>query len=150
MKENEFDLIHLTIKSRLNKQVKELKKLYQATVGGHGAINFHSKCDNIHNTLVLYKSPGYRRFGGFTSSQWKSTEEGQFQDDSNAFLFSLDKKKFILIKTIKMLFIIIKTVDQFLVVHITKLDSIFRKNVFDRYDIHIGERVIQQKNLYIY
>ena len=30
MKENEFDMIHLAIKSRLNKEVKELKKLYQA------------------------------------------------------------------------------------------------------------------------
>ena len=50
MKENEFDLIHLAIKSRLNKEVKELKKLYQATIDGDGAINFHSRCDNIPNT----------------------------------------------------------------------------------------------------
>ena len=47
MKENEFDYIHLAIKSRLNKEVKELKKLYQATIDGDGAINFHSRCDNI-------------------------------------------------------------------------------------------------------
>ena len=92
MKENEFDLIHLAIKSRLNKEVKELKKLYQATIDGDGAINFHSRCDNIPNTLVLIKSAGNRRFGGFTSVQWTS-QGGEYKDDPNAFLFSLDKQK---------------------------------------------------------
>ena len=91
MKENEFDLIHLAIKSRLNKEVKELKKLYQATIDGDGAINFHSRCDNIPNTLVLIKSAGNRRFGGFTTAQWSSSSE--YKDDPNAFLFSLDKQK---------------------------------------------------------
>ena len=93
MKENEFDLIHLAIKSRLNKEVKELKKLYQATIDGDGAINFHSRCDNIPNTLVLIKSAGNRRFGGFTSVQWSSSTSGEYKDDPNAFLFSLDKQK---------------------------------------------------------
>ena len=93
MKENEFDLIHLAIKSRLNKEVKELKKLYQATIDGDGAINFHSRCDNIPNTLVLIKSAGNRRFGGFTSVQWTSPTSAEFKDDPNAFLFSLDKQK---------------------------------------------------------
>ena len=93
MKENEFDLIHLAIKSRLNKEVKELKKLYQATIDGDGALNFHSRCDNIPNTLVLIKSAGNRRFGGFTSAQWSSASSGEWKDDPNAFLFSLDKQK---------------------------------------------------------
>ena len=93
MKDNEFDLIHLAIKSRLNKEVKELKKLYQASIDGDGAINFHSRCDNIPNTLVLIKSEGNRRFGGFTTSQWSSPSNGEWKDDPNAFLFSLDKQK---------------------------------------------------------
>ena len=93
MKENEFDLIHLAIKSRLNKEVKELKKLYQATIDGDGGLNFHSRCDNIPNTLVLIKSAGNRRFGGFTSAQWSSPSSGEYKDDPNAFLFSLDKQK---------------------------------------------------------
>jgi hypothetical protein len=93
MKENEFEMIHLAIKSRINKEIKELKKLYQATIDGDGAINFHSRCDNIPNTLVLIKSAGNRRFGGFTSAQWSSPSSGEYKDDLNAFLFSLDKKK---------------------------------------------------------
>ena len=93
MKENEFDLIHLAIKSRLNKEVKELKKLYQATIDGDGAINFHSRCDNIPNTLVLIQSAGNRRFGGFTTAQWSSPSSNEYKDDPYAFLFSLDKQK---------------------------------------------------------
>ena len=93
MKENEFNLIHLAIKSRLNKEVKELKKLYQATIDGDDSINFHTKCDNIPNTLVLIKSAGNRRFGGFTSVQWSSPSSYEFKDDPNSFVFSLDKQK---------------------------------------------------------
>ena len=93
MKENEFDLINSAIKSRLNKEVKELKKLYQSTINGDGAINFHSKCDYIPNTLVLIKSAGNRRFGGFTTQIWESPSSYQYKDDKNAFLFSLDKQK---------------------------------------------------------
>ena len=93
MNENEFDMVHLAIKSRMNKEVKELKKLYQASIDGDGAINFHSRCDSIPNTLVLIKSAGNRRFGGFTSVQWSSPSSSEWKDDPNAFLFSLDKNK---------------------------------------------------------
>ena len=93
MNENEFDMVHLAIKSRMNKEVKELKKLYQATIDGDGAINFHSRCDGIPNTLVLIKSAGNRRFGGFTSIEWSSHSSGEYNDDPNAFLVSLDKHK---------------------------------------------------------
>ena len=93
MKENEFKLINDAIKSRLNKEIKELKKLYQASIDGDGAMNFHSKCDNIPNTLVVIESAGNRRFGGFTTQFWESHSLGKYKDDKNAFLFSLDKQK---------------------------------------------------------
>jgi len=92
MKENEFEFIHLAIKSRMDKEVKELKKLYQATIDGDWPLKFHLKCDNIPNTLVIIKSAGNRRFGGFTSQTWQSDSNGAFKDDKNAFLFSLDKQ----------------------------------------------------------
>ena len=135
MKENEFDLIHLAIKSRLNKEVKELKKLYQATIDGDGAINFHSRCDNIPNTLVLIKSAGNRRFGGFTSVQWTSPTSGEYKDDPNAFLFSLDKQK----------------------IYSYKKDgnAIYNRkdygpNFGNGYTIWIGQHGIQEKHLYTY
>ena len=135
MKENEFDLIHLAIKSRLNKEVKELKKLYQATIDGDGAINFHSRCDNIPNTLVLIKSAGNRRFGGFTSVQWTSSTSYEYKDDPNAFLFSLDKQKIYSYKNDKK------------AIHCYKdCGPAFGST----YDIYIGQHGIQEKHLYTY
>ena len=91
MKNEEFDMIKNAIENRINKKVKEVRKLYQATIDGSEANNFHSKCDNIPNTLTIIKSAGNRRFGGFTSNTWESTLI--YKDDKNAFLFSLDKNK---------------------------------------------------------
>ena len=88
MKEDEFNFINQALISRFNKEVKELKKLYQATVNGDSANIFHSYCGYAPNQLVIIKSAGNRRFGGFTTKKWNSG--GQF--DKSAFLFSLDKK----------------------------------------------------------
>ena len=71
MKENEKAMIYKEIENKMNKRIKEIKKLYQATIDGGDSIYFHSKCDNIPNTLVLVKSEGNRRFGGFTPISWK-------------------------------------------------------------------------------
>ena len=85
-------------KKKINKRIKRIKKLYQATVDGGDTINFHNKCDNIPNTLVLIKSEGHRRFGGFTPIPWKS--EGGYKKDPEmkTFLFSLDNKKIYYLK----------------------------------------------------
>ena len=93
MKEGEINFINQTLKFRINKEVKEIKKLYQATVDGDSSYNFHSKCDGIPNTLVIIKSSGNRRFGGFTTKKWISSDNYNYDYDKNSFLFSLDKKK---------------------------------------------------------
>ena len=93
MEENEFPLIHLGIQTRYNQKVKELKKLFQASIDGYTAKDFHLRCDNIPNILVLVKTVGNRRFGGFTSSYWSSPDEGIWNFEPKTFLFSLDKKK---------------------------------------------------------
>jgi len=99
LKENEFDIIKSAIKYRMNKDVKKLKKLYQATVDGESSSNFHSKCDGIPNTITFIKSAGKRRFGGFNSQCWDCSS--QYKDDINCFLFSLDKQKIYPIKNDK-------------------------------------------------
>ena len=101
MKEGEFDMIKSAIKSRMNMEIKGLKKLYQATIDGENAVNFHKKCDKIPNTLIIIKTNGNRRFGGFTSEVWESDIEGKQKEDKNAFLFSLDKQKIYPIKNYK-------------------------------------------------
>ena len=93
MKENDYNFITSVIKFRINKEIKEIKKLYQATVHGDSAKNFHMKCDDIPNTLVVIKSAGYKRFGGFTTKKWSSPDNYEGECDKNAFLFSLDKQK---------------------------------------------------------
>ena len=90
---NEFNFIYNTIKYKLKKEIKEVKKLYQATIDGDDLKYFHSRCDNIPNTLTIIKSAGNRRFGGFTTQVWESPKDGFYKDDKNAFLFSIDKQK---------------------------------------------------------
>ena len=98
MNYDERIMIFTEIESKMNKKIKEIKKLYQATIDGGDPINFHSKCDNIENTLVLIKSVGFKKFGGFTPIPWKSN--GSYKDDpsSNSFIFSLDKQKIYSVK----------------------------------------------------
>ena len=93
MCENESDMINSAIEDRMNKKIKDIKKLYQASFDGGDPINFHNKCDNIPNTLVLIKTKANRRFGGFTSAKWESFSPWVYKEDKKAFLFSLDKKR---------------------------------------------------------
>ena len=95
MKYDEKDIIYKEIENKMNKKIKELKKIYQATIDAGEPINFHSKCDNIPNTLVLIKSENNRRFGGFTPIPWKSEEKEIWLNDKDdkTFVFSLDNKK---------------------------------------------------------
>ena len=74
MEEDDKKMIYLEIENKMNKKIKEIKKLYQATKDGGDSKIFHLKCDNIPNTLVLIKSQGQKRFGGFTPIPWKSEE----------------------------------------------------------------------------
>ena len=95
MKEDEEKMIFSEIEAKMSKKIEKIKKLYQATVDGGDSEIFHKKCDNIPNTLVLIKSQGLRRLGGFTSIPWKSEKKNSFVNDleRKTFVFSLDKKK---------------------------------------------------------
>ena len=95
MSKYEKQMIFSEIEMKNNKKIKGLKKLYQATIDGGDSINFHLKCDYIPNTLVLIKSEGNRRFGGFTPIPWKSEDEYKLKLDleEKTFVFSLDNKK---------------------------------------------------------
>ena len=95
MKADEMRMIFSTIEKKMNKKIKKIKKLYQATIDGGDPINFHSKCDNIGNTLVIIKSEGFRRFGGFTPIPWKSNIIKNYISDHSlkTFVFSLDNQK---------------------------------------------------------
>ena len=98
MADDEKSSLLKEIEKKTNKKIKQLNKIYQATIDGGKPINFHNKCDNIPNTLVVIKSEENKRFGGFTSIPWKS--EGNYIDDNEAktFIFSLDSEQISLLK----------------------------------------------------
>ena len=62
IKGDEKNFIFREIENKMNKKIKEIKKLYQASKDGGDPKIFHLKCDNIPNTLVLIKSEDNKRF----------------------------------------------------------------------------------------
>jgi len=99
MKRDENNMIFSEIQNKMNKPIKEIKKLYQATIDGGEPLNFHKRCNNIPNTLVLIKSEGNRRFGGFTPIPWKSYFSKPEDIQNKTFIFSLDNKKIYYLKS---------------------------------------------------
>ena len=98
LKEDEKSLIFSSIENILKKEIKTIKRLYKASIDGGEPKCFHDKCDNIPNTLVLIKSEGLRRFGGFTKIPWKSKGDWVKDPEMKTFVFSLDKKKIYFLK----------------------------------------------------
>ena len=90
MNNDEKDIIFSEIENKMSKRIKEIKKLYQATIDEGSSKNFYLICDNIPNTLIFIKSEGNRRFGWFSSIPWKSN--GGFKKDleKKTLVFSLD------------------------------------------------------------
>lgn len=59
--------------------------IYRASKDGFGANDFHSKCNDKENTLVIIKSTNGNVFGGYTEQNWNGYES---KCDLNAFIFS--------------------------------------------------------------
>ena len=70
---------------------------------------FHKQCDGIENILVFIETTEGVRFGGYTSVGFNSTSA--YTLDNNAFIFSVDKKEFIMLKRIKMLYFVVQHMD---------------------------------------
>ena len=83
------ELEFLTRKICQNFQKVTLDLLYKATLDTDKASAFHNKCDFANRTLVLVKSGNGRRFGGYTTCNWKGNSIEK--KDEEAFVFSLDK-----------------------------------------------------------
>ena len=81
----------LTRKINKNNKKIVLNLLYKATIDSDSAEIFHNKCDFAKKTVVLIETKFGKRFGGYTSCDWKGNNIEK--KDNNAFLFSLDKMK---------------------------------------------------------
>jgi hypothetical protein len=73
--------------SQMLNNLTEPRLIYRASRDGFAVSSFHSKCDNIANTVTIIKTLSNSVFGGFTSAKW--TSNGGWTYDSNAFIFSL-------------------------------------------------------------
>ena len=78
------------IEKQLKKNVISYDLLYKASKDGDKSENFHSKCDNINNTLVIIKTTNSNIFGGFTTKTWN---HAGYINDPFAFAFSLNNQK---------------------------------------------------------
>ena len=87
--ENNEELELLTQKICKNNKKMILNILYKASIDSDKAQAFHDKCDNAKNTIILVKSGDGKRFGGFTSCDWKGHQIEK--NDRNAFVFSFDR-----------------------------------------------------------
>ena len=81
----DFILPLMGVKKKLNKGIKEVKLLYRASRDGD-TTQFHNKCNGILNTVTFVKAKNGRKFGGFASKGWHSSN--QYINDDKAFLFS--------------------------------------------------------------
>jgi hypothetical protein len=70
-----------------------LRKIYDSDKDEKTAMEFHKKCDEINNVLVLIESNFEKLFGGFTTTCFSSAifneRNGNFEKD---FIFSLSEK----------------------------------------------------------
>ena len=86
---NELEMITRKI-NKLNKNLT-LNLLYKATADSDKAAAFHEKCDDAQSTIVLIETDKGKRFGGYTSCNWRG--DCIDKKDEEAFIFSLDKMK---------------------------------------------------------
>lgn len=90
---NEIDFILKEIEKGIGPiKINNIKLIYRATRDGGLVSEFHSKCDNIKNTLMIVQTSEGYKFGGFTSTGWKS-ENGEDIYDEKAFCFSINLNK---------------------------------------------------------
>jgi hypothetical protein len=61
--------------------------IYRASQDGFESVNFHLKCDNKQNTLVIIKSTNGNIFGGYTEQSWGGNDIDPY--NLNSFIFSL-------------------------------------------------------------
>ena len=74
-----------------NSPEKKYRLIYRASRDGDSANKFHYLCDKYSNLIILIETQKGLKFGGYTSSKFRSSSHLKF--DNNAFLFSLDQMK---------------------------------------------------------
>jgi len=96
--EEEIDFIKKIISERKYKKSGNnsfsLNLIYRTTRDGDLGQNFHKLCDGLSPILLLIKTTHNVRFGEYTETYFEGTSEYLGKRDDNAFIFSLDKRKY--------------------------------------------------------
>lgn len=67
------------------KDLKDIKLLYRGSRDGFKAVDFHKKCNNKGETLVIIKSNEDYIFGGYTEINWDNTTwNGKVGENNNS------------------------------------------------------------------
>ena len=87
------ELIINWIKEKIKKEEINFELIFKMTENGSESKDFHEFCNDKGSTLTLISTTEGKKFGGFTSLNWKS--EGGFVCDTSmeTFLFSLNLGK---------------------------------------------------------
>ena len=86
----EFNFLLMRLKKYFKKDIS-LDLIYRATEDGDEPCDFHNKCDEKKNVLVLYLTTKNIKFGGFSSIGFDSSNCGK--KDLNSFIFNINNKK---------------------------------------------------------
>jgi hypothetical protein len=76
-----------------NKMQFSIILLFDSSLNGDSAFEFHKRCDLICNTISIIETTSGHRFGGYTSECFESPNEYFDKKDNLSFVFSLDKMK---------------------------------------------------------
>ena len=76
-----------------NKLQFQIIILFDSSLNGDSAYEFHKKCDLKYNTISIIETTSGHRFGGYTSECFESPNEYFDKKDNLSFVFSLDKMK---------------------------------------------------------
>ena len=87
----DIDFIIKYLKNKFNKKLVDGIRIYQASINGAKAEDFHSSCDGTTNIIIIIKTKDGKKFGGYTSKGFNSFNRSCYDD--TAFLFSIDKRE---------------------------------------------------------
>ena len=79
--------------------------LFQSSRDGDRTSTFYNKVSNKSSILIIIKSNYGYRFGGYTTLNFQNTNN--YKQDEKAFIFSIDKKRNIILLMLQVLFILI-------------------------------------------
>ena len=84
-------LINKGIKHYFDKEIKNMKLLFQGSTDGFDSTIFHKKCDDKKNTVILVITETNIIFGGFTELEWNP--KNSFIEGTKGFIFFVNDEK---------------------------------------------------------